>query len=280
MQGIMTNELNFRGKPLLRAIIWICVSLLIGSLVGSMLFGCKSSPVKRDRILSVRWGKEKGMLGFTPRSDETEDIGPSSFFVTENEEIYVLDSVNKRINLYVKGKFVKEIKLPPAGYPIDICVANDSIYVLSSWTLQRITLDGKLIKTKHVSLGNPRDPNSPEEIYKVANVIVALSRSSDGEIECLDACTLQHVSCDGIVSLFKKYAICDVTPENHFFTILDDGTLRVVDKEGQLGRKIGISPYSYLEEELYPMTRHFRVSNNKIYTMEPNRKGISFFSTK
>src|SRR6266705_6087638 len=79
------------------------------------------------QVLYVPWGKERGRLTFVPVSPGNPDEGPNGFFVTDKEEIYVLDTTNRRINVYSNGGFIKDLKLKMKNYHFDILISESAL---------------------------------------------------------------------------------------------------------------------------------------------------------
>lgn len=110
--------------------MWLPALLMLGMFT---LTACKSSEgtgeiPKYDNsnvveILRKPIGTDKDQIGFiTP--PEAMTIGPTSFAVTEDETIYIIDLANKRIQVYRNNSHLRSLPLP-AAQPIDIDVTRD-----------------------------------------------------------------------------------------------------------------------------------------------------------
>jgi len=67
-------------------------------------------------IIEAKWGNGPGEFGFKPDSEIPPDgIGPCGLTISDNK-IYILDAVNRRINVYsTNGSFARTIKLKGKG---------------------------------------------------------------------------------------------------------------------------------------------------------------------
>jgi len=82
-----------------------------------------------NSLLKVDIKKEK--IGLVI-GEEHDSYGPMSFFVCDNKEILICDTINKRILKYLNGKLLDIIDLSSERDVIDICVdENGIIYLLS-----------------------------------------------------------------------------------------------------------------------------------------------------
>ncbi len=233
------------------------------------------------QVLYVPWGKERGRLTFVPVSPGNPDEGPNGFFVTDKEEIYVLDTTNRRINVYSNGGFIKELKLSTKNYPHDILVADGALYVLTDMSLEKMTLDGDSIRSNANIGKSPVLFGNTGRIFKNSNgLVVSPSESTRGrEVVCFSEDTLDIIPCKGIEQLFKKYDVVDSTEEGVF--IFNAGReLSFADAKGEhaLSHKIALD--AYVNGKMYPAFTLFRIANGTIYTMNPKKEGISFYARK
>jgi len=99
---------------------------------------------KGTEILRVAWGSGEGELGFYPRIPE----GSMSFFVGFGEEIYILDQLNSRVQVYQGGLYQRTTWIP-AGYRFqDIAESQDNDLILLDRLYKKavvfLTSSGKL----------------------------------------------------------------------------------------------------------------------------------------
>lgn len=72
-------------------------------------------------------------------------IGPCGICVDKNDNIYVADTLNYRIQEFTKeGKFIRQIPIGDA--PNDIVVSHDKIYIATSQNLLMYSIDGDFIE--------------------------------------------------------------------------------------------------------------------------------------
>jgi hypothetical protein len=143
--------------------------------------------------------------------DEANPEGPMSFALGKNEEIYILDQINLRIQVYKNNVRVETIPLPPETYDdLDLC-PDGKIVLLDSLNqkalfiinrkgevLNKIPLKGELIP----------DPMEVIEIQVVeegefAGIWVALDGRSV-RLASLDGRSLQPIAAPGKFSLDGK----------------------------------------------------------------------------
>jgi len=143
--------------------------------------------------------------------DEGNPEGPMSFALGKNEEIYVLDQINRRIQVYKNNVRVETIPLGADTYDdIDLCsdkkivlldsLIEESIFIINrkGGILNKIPLKGKLIP----------DPLEVLEIQiveegKFAGIWVALDRRSI-RLASLDGQSFQPIGVPGKFSLDGK----------------------------------------------------------------------------
>lgn len=63
--------------------------------------------------------------------DRTGNLGPESFFINEDNKVYILDSGNHQVLEFYDGKLVNAIKVDTEkGYMIDLALSEECIYLL------------------------------------------------------------------------------------------------------------------------------------------------------
>lgn len=118
----------------------------------------KSLKVIKKEVLQAKFGSKADEIGvyFPP---EARPLYPESFALSKSGEIYILDTANKRIQIFKNGKRIKTIPLPSEGYFEDISLTQDgriivldninekSIFIIDSQgkVINKIPLEGDLI---------------------------------------------------------------------------------------------------------------------------------------
>lgn len=127
----------------------ICCLLVSAILIGSMpQFTANASELdtvllKKDNIvLTVGVGSGDGELKYS-NTMQGGGEGPEAFTVTEDETIYIVDNVNKRVNVYKDGKFVYDIATPYIIYVRSIVVSQGMIYLMDYDAGKIYALDAK-----------------------------------------------------------------------------------------------------------------------------------------
>jgi hypothetical protein len=107
-----------------------------------------------NKLFSLPIGEGEGYISYTGNVPEMEILGPKSFAVSSNEEFYVLDTIDKQIEVYAKdGTAIETIELPKYGIEfIDIEVNKDYIFLLDD--LGKIHFYTKSIKELSTTIIN------------------------------------------------------------------------------------------------------------------------------
>lgn len=79
-------------------------------------------------VVRATIGSGQGQIG-VDTAEESWQAGPMSFAVASNGEIFILDQINSRINVYSNGKWLRSIPIDGTTY-IDMDLMNDSGFVL------------------------------------------------------------------------------------------------------------------------------------------------------
>ncbi len=111
---------------ILKKILCIWVLILTISLPQFIVnAGIKTDSVlKADSvILNVRIGSGPGELGCSSPIGGNGN-GPESFVVTDDGTIYIIDNVNKRVNVYRDGECLYDIETPYIAYVRRVHVAS------------------------------------------------------------------------------------------------------------------------------------------------------------
>jgi hypothetical protein len=96
------------------------------------------SAVKGQVVVSTPWGSGPAELGRVD-GDESDPVGPASLNVHPDGDIYVLDTVNGRIQVYGDGRHKRSIPLP-RGYWEDLVFAPGGQLVLLDRLLRRAVI--------------------------------------------------------------------------------------------------------------------------------------------
>ncbi|MEO0263359.1 MAG: hypothetical protein ABIM62_06510 [candidate division WOR-3 bacterium] len=90
--------------------------------------GEKIIKINAREILNVNQGSGENEIGVITPSEANPE-GPMSFAIGRNEEIYILDQLNKRIQVFKNGEKIKTIPIPEESFK-DIELINDKILLL------------------------------------------------------------------------------------------------------------------------------------------------------
>lgn len=98
--------------------------------------------------IDIPYGAEEGQLGFVDE-EEVPKMGPSSFANDAEGNLYVCDTVNRRIQVYNQdGAYQRTVPLANHVTPIDIVVEDPNhlfVYDHSTRQLHQVAYDGKVV---------------------------------------------------------------------------------------------------------------------------------------
>ncbi|MEJ5377815.1 MAG: hypothetical protein WHX93_14660 [bacterium] len=110
---------------------WICWGFMVFWILGawgwwsferawagpSLSWGCKHGV----DLLRVKLGSSRDEIGISSPAEANPE-GPMSFDLGKKQEIYILDHVNRRIQVFVHGSRIRGIPLPPEGVFSDMAL--------------------------------------------------------------------------------------------------------------------------------------------------------------
>jgi cell wall-associated NlpC family hydrolase len=100
-----------------------------------------------EKVLSIKVGVAENQVAYSPKIEGIANEGPSSFTVDDNKNIYILDSLNKKIIVFNKDKFLYHIPIDFVNYARDILYNKGSLYLLDeSNVVYAIDLKGDIEK--------------------------------------------------------------------------------------------------------------------------------------
>jgi hypothetical protein len=258
-------------------------SYLLGALLLVSL--AQSAEAAEDvKLFSVPFGSKAEQLGYKPHSLEKEcnpSLGPTSFFVQDNGEIYVLDTVHQRLNVYNKsGKLMKNVSLPTRQYSEEFYMLDGFIYLLTEIGIEKISMSGQLEKSIFIFGEHSPLNNQARKLFNLAGMlIVSQGTSSNDKIACYQPQTLERKPCGKIESLFKKYEIVESTGHEAVIGVGGGGNLALLDLDNnEITTFVGKSPYGTVDQGFFDMVTFFRIANGKLYTMVPSKTQASFYA--
>jgi len=110
-------------KGLFTAYLVILISMLIAPFPSA-----KAEEFIREIVVDVTWGDGPGQVGIG--SDVPIKSGPNDFTIDNDGNIYVMDTVNKRLNKYSsEGTFLFSINVNGSNLYVDVDSNGEKIYV-------------------------------------------------------------------------------------------------------------------------------------------------------
>lgn len=114
---------------------------------------------KNELILTLPIGNGEGKIAYSEENIDAERFGPESFAIF-NDMIYILDSVDKQIEIFdFKTNSIKTIKLPQNYTYYDMEVENEYSMVLLTYNGSILTINnlGEIIYETEILLKNEKD---------------------------------------------------------------------------------------------------------------------------
>jgi hypothetical protein len=108
-------------------------------------------------VLTIGIGSGKGEINYS-HSMQGGGEGPEAFTVTMDHTIYIVDNVNKRVNIYRDGKFIDSIDTPYIVYIRSIVVSQEMIYLMDYDTGKIYKIDVKGTIAEEITI--PEDMES------------------------------------------------------------------------------------------------------------------------
>jgi hypothetical protein len=98
-----------------------------------------------EKILSVDVGIGEEEIGYSPKFEGVTNESPASFAIDNMKNIYILDTLNKKIMIFKKGEFDYNINIDFTKYARDILYNKGNLYILDeSNYIYSIDLNGKI----------------------------------------------------------------------------------------------------------------------------------------
>jgi uncharacterized protein YraI len=146
----------------------IMLALLANNLFGFAThasgFGGSGSARADAVVLEIGVGSGKGEVGYSEGMGGGGS-GPEAFTVTKDGAIYVVDNVNKRVNIYQEGKFVSDIDAPYIAYVRSIVVSQGAIYLMDYDAGKIYVVDASGTLAKEIALPPDMDSYFMRKLY-------------------------------------------------------------------------------------------------------------------
>jgi len=155
----------FTGK-----LLTISLVILVSSLIALPAL-IRAEEVIREVVVDAKWGDGPGEVGI--RGDGVK-AGPNDFTIDDNGNIYVMDTVNNRVNKYdFKGTFLFSIDVGSSNLYVDVDCNGERIYVAGSSNdpVKAFDREGKLLWQVNVT----------RELGKVGRMVTQIDNISAGE---------------------------------------------------------------------------------------------------
>lgn len=244
-------------------------------------FGRASS----NNVLEVECGEAEGEVSYYSGNEQGYGAGPEAFYVENESSIYILDTVNDRINHYVRGRFAESITLTDVKAPQCFAMMPDgTLYVSDSY-------NGEVTLVVYSVNGAVTSYELPElEYVDVRNISV----KRDGSLCLSDWYDLYFYDLDGESAEFlkKETLECVGAPEVAYSKYLGDGkdchyemqttlvessmllgeiSIAAVDENGNAMGSARVP----LEEFVYRPNQYVQIGKKgSVYMMVPTETGL------
>ncbi|HUX90519.1 MAG TPA: hypothetical protein VMV48_07480 [Gallionellaceae bacterium] len=249
----------------------------------------KKTEPKRELVLFVRWGKGNSDIEYRthdnkrPRSYYENPIAANSFWVGENDEIYILDG-GQKIKIYKNGAFVRTIRLPQLGFLQDFVVLNSGFVLNSSHEAYKVGLDGKLLNKKSV-FGLARRDRAILELILLNDKIALTSDEisikkpdTAPAYRCLSGESLEVVDCAPNTNLLAVNQVLDTDGSMYLSQDYDSGVLKITPLSGGQSYYTTINTYSYLDkfdgQYRFVCYKPFRIRGDYLYYVITGKDGL------
>lgn len=246
-------------------------TICLGTILLLCLVSFDGSAGQSDYVLQVGWGSAPGQVGLYNPPDDAP-MGPGSFYVGEDGTIYVVDTVNNRINRYKDNRFLGSTSLNEEQ-PTDLLVYKNSYYVTTIFSVSKVTKSGEDEKTIWVDKFTSKQADQVDNIYRFGDSIVLSATGDSGEVAyCTDPNLHKVTRCKGeLQELVKDYTLQDAngsfyawSKDGGYFGITDIRTGKVLKKKE--------TPI-FAPDKIYDPKVLMRFSRSYIYLMGANKAG-------
>ena len=243
----------------------------------------------------IPWGINKGEIG-SSSVPELQHLGtfPTAFlsFYVYDDKIYLLDTMNNRVNIYKQDKIdktvsvsncIKEYNKNVKGAKElsleDIYVSNGNIYVAMYGILLKISE-----ASSQCNILNYRDKGlgwaQAKRVYEYKKYFIIYTNVDERYI-CISKKKYQITKCPDSVKKFHAIIIDDDTADiNNGFFLIMASDIKVLVKNLVDNKVLAIFNLdeSIFENQEFGYENYFRYANNKLYFFKSDKKGVTFFS--
>lgn len=255
-----------------------------------------------EKLLTINIGNGDQEVAYSPQIEGIANDGPSSFAVGDEGNIYILDTLNKKILVYRNLNWDSNIDISFCSYPRDIVIKGSSLFILddsnliyevdNKGTIKSIKkLPAKLeaCQINKISIDNVGNIVADsggvkyeinDDGYSKKNEISLVTKNNGKEIDIVRGAqvysTISFIEETGGVNVIKEDAhgnmfveVIDEVPDSPL--VLLESTVRMIDNSG---KQIGFARIPIEDYSNYPL-RFFNVTNNdELYIMALKRDSV------
>ncbi len=248
-----------------------------------------------ERVAVLQIGSGEHEVAYTPDIEGIANDGPASFAIDNQGDIYILDTLNKKVLILKDGKWDKNIDISFTNYARDILIEEKRLFVLDeSNFIYELDINGSLEnsiklpdgleayqivrtyinKNKNIVIS---DGNSEYEFFGKWNQNspnITFEYKNNGKSVCIDkdGKYLSNISFEeetGGVNIINNDS-----QENVYLEVIEDvpnsslvlleSTLRMIDKNG---KQVGIARIPLEEYYNYPLKFYNVTDKGEVYIM-------------
>lgn len=193
--------------------------------------------IDNELIFSLPIKSGEGTVAYTDEAVEMERFGPESFSVSDEGTFYILDSVDKQVEIFdISGNPIDTIKLPENESYYDIEIKDNGSMVILTYkgNILEYNKNGTLINQSSIELKEARDINF-NQLYKNKN----------GDIVIRDLLNYKEISID-TKKVNDNLAFMDIRKDKNKTIISYQGNNIVIDYDYQ---SAGTYPLNQIQED-------------------------------
>jgi len=184
----------------MKKIIAILLIIICLSVTFSSTFALSEKNTDNCVLFSIPVKSGSGFIAYSQDSIDSQRFGPESFAILNNTQFYILDNIDKEIEVFEKeGTHTKTISLPSDDEYFDIELKNNGIIVILSYRGYVYELDeyGKLIKYTEILSSNKNEAYMNFlSLYKDKSGDIMIRDSKEGSEKNIDTGEI-YTSFDG-----------------------------------------------------------------------------------
>ena len=140
----------------MKSIVVVLVVAFVASVVPSSIVAADPSETQWTQLATLPVGTAPGEIGYLMHIEGASARGPQALAATPNGDLYILDSVNRRVLTISHSGSRRTIDVPSSRYPREILVTQRAMYLLDDDNrILELDFDGALLRAIALPSGMP-----------------------------------------------------------------------------------------------------------------------------